>query len=234
VISFIIPAYNEEALIGVTLRELQAGAASLGGPVEVIVADDGSTDRTAAIAREFGARVVHINARHIAAARNAGARAARGDLLVFVDADTVVPRDVLHAAVNAYGAGAAGGGAGVRQDTDDPKWGQVALSITSWIMRKARWAAGCFVFVRRDVFERVGGFDERYFASEEIHLSRAVKKHGRFVILPNKVITSGRKARLFSGRAIFMQFAAALWPATLKRRDRLGFWYDGQREKGPK
>ncbi|HTM27200.1 MAG TPA: glycosyltransferase [Vicinamibacterales bacterium] len=231
-ISFIIPAYNEEALLGETLDAINLAAAPIGQPYEVIVVDDGSTDRTAAIAAERGARVVTVRLRHIAAARNAGARTARGELLVFVDADTIMPGIVLAAALQAIEAGAVGGGAGALQDTDDPRWGRAALCMASWIMRQLKWAAGCFFFVRRDIFERVGGFDERYFASEEIHLSRAVKKHGRFVILRGKVITSGRKGRLFGGRAIFVQFAAALWPSTLKRRERLGLWYDGQREKG--
>jgi glycosyltransferase involved in cell wall biosynthesis len=232
-VSIIIPAYNEEFLLGATIRALQEGVAAQDVPAEIIVVDDGSTDRTADIAREHGARLVSVHVRHIAAARNAGARAAAGDVLVFVDADTIVPTTLLKRAVEAIDAGAVGGGAGVRQDTGEPQWGAAAIVVAAWILRVAKWAAGCFVFVRRDVFERVGGFDERYFASEEIHLSRAVKKHGRFVILPEDVITSGRKARLFSARAVFMQFAAALWPSTLKRRDRLGLWYGGQREKGP-
>ena len=232
--SIIIPAYNEEALLAATIRAVEAAMPALGVPAEIIVVDDGSTDRTAAIARQYGVRVVSVRLRHIAAARNAGAREATGDVLFFVDADTIVPQGILRSAADAIERGAVGGGAGAKQDTDDPRWAAVALAVATWIMRRLAWAAGCFVFVRRDVFERVGGFDERYFASEEIHLSRAVKKHGRFVILRDKVITSGRKARLFSRRAVFIQFAAAMWPSTLKRRDRLGFWYDGQREKGRK
>jgi hypothetical protein len=101
-------------------------------------------------------------------------------------------------------------------------------------MRMAGWAAGCFLFARADVFRRVGGFDERYFASEEIHLSRALKKHGRLVILHDRVVTSGRKGRLFTARQVFMQFAMALVPGTLTRRDRLGMWYAGDREKDGK
>jgi GT2 family glycosyltransferase len=150
---------------------------------------------------------------------------------MFVDADTIVPVPIFKAALAAIDAGAVGGGAGVRQDTPEPRWGAFAFVVVSWILRTAGWAAGCFVFVRRDVFDRVHGFDEQFFASEEIHLSRAVKRQGRFVILKESVITSGRKARMFSGRAALIQFAAALWPGTLKRRDRLRFWYGGEREK---
>ena len=232
VISIIIPAYNEEALLGGTLRALGAATDVLNLPHEVIVVDDGSADRTAEIARAHGARVVAVSVRHIAAARNAGAKVATGNLLVFVDADTLVSPEVLQGAVAAVRAGAVGGGCGVRADSSDPRWGPPVMVLVSSLMRIARWAAGCFMFVTADVFRRVGGFDERYFASEEIHLSRAVKKHGRFVILRESVITSGRKGRLFTARQVLSQFVMALWPGTLKRRDRLGIWYGGDREKG--
>jgi glycosyltransferase involved in cell wall biosynthesis len=234
VISIVVPAYNEEALIAATLDQVHAAAKALGEPYEIIVVDDGSTDRTAEIATVHGARVVSVNVRQIGAARNKGADVATGELLVFVDADTLVPPEVLQGAVAAFRAGAVGGGSGARQDSNDPPWGPAVFAFAAWLMRTAGWAAGCFMFVSTDVFRRVGGFDERYFASEEIHLSRAVKKHGPFVILRERVITSGRKGRLFTGWQVFVQFASALWPGTLKRRDRLGIWYGGEREKDDK
>ncbi len=232
-VSFIIPAYNEELLLGATMRALTEAIRTLDLDAEVIVVDDGSTDRTAEIARDMGARVVPVTLRHIAAARNAGGRAATGELLIFVDADTMVPVGVLQDAVTAHAAGFAGGGAGARYAEGSPRWAAIVTALVIWVMRRAKWAAGCFVFARKDVFDRVGGFDERYFASEEIHFSRAVKKHGRFVMLPGSVVTSARKARMFSARSVFLQFLAMAWPGTLKRRDRLGFWYDGRREKTP-
>lgn len=233
-ISIVIPAYNEEALLDGTLTAAHAAAGTLGTLYEIIVVDDGSTDRTAQIAAAHGARVVAVNLRHIAAARNAGAGVATGDLLIFIDADTLVTPSVLQGAVASVRAGAVGGGAGARQDSNDPPWGPAVFGFAAWLMRSAGWAAGCFMFVRADVFQRAGGFDERYFASEEIHLSRAVKRHGRFVILRDKVITSGRKGRLFTGREVLMQFVVALWPSNLKRRERLRIWYGGQREKDGK
>jgi glycosyltransferase involved in cell wall biosynthesis len=234
VISIIIPAYNEESLLAATLRAARDSADAAGEPYEIIVVDDGSTDRTAEIARAHGAQVVSVHVRQIGAARNAGAKVAKGDLLVFVDADTIVTPEVLRGAVAAVRAGAVGGGAAAQTDSNDPWWGPPLMVFASWMMRTLGWAAGCFVFVRTDVFQRVGGFDELYFASEEIHLSRAVKKHGRFVILREAVITSGRKGRLFTGWQMFWQFASAIRPGTLKRRDRLDLWYGGRREKDGK
>jgi glycosyltransferase involved in cell wall biosynthesis len=115
-ISFVVPAYNEEALIGQTLDALNRAGRNLGEPYEIVVADDASTDRTAAIAEQYRAHIVSVNLRQIAAARNAGAREAKGEKLVFVDADTVVTAEVVRAAVNAMSRGAAGGGCAVTFD----------------------------------------------------------------------------------------------------------------------
>src|SRR5262245_17924048 len=106
-VSIIVPAHNEAQGLGGTLDALRRAAATLDRPWEIVVVDDASTDGTAQIARDAGARVVAVNLRHIAAVRNAGARAATGDVLVFVDADTVVPPETLTAALRALAAGAA-------------------------------------------------------------------------------------------------------------------------------
>src|SRR5206468_11328581 len=88
-ISFIVPAHNEELLIGQALSALLKAAQANREFFEIIVVDDASTDRTAAIAREHNVRVISVNHRQIAATRNAGARQARGEYLFFVDADTL-------------------------------------------------------------------------------------------------------------------------------------------------
>ena len=109
-ISFIVPAHNEARLIGATLRALQQAAQALAEPFEIIVVDDASDDATAEIAGACGATVLTVAHRHIAATRNAGAALARGQRLVFVDADTRVGEAVLRAATRAMDAGAVGGG----------------------------------------------------------------------------------------------------------------------------
>lgn len=224
-LSIIVPAHNEAVLLGATLDALQAALHDIGEPAEIVVVDDASTDDTAAVARARGAIVVPVQVRQIAAARNAGAREARGELLIFVDADTIVPPRILRAAVQAMRDGAVGGGAGAEFEPDAPPWAHRAIGLARWILRTAGWAAGCFLFVRREVFQRAGGFDERYFASEEIHLSRAIKRFGRFVILRDNVLTSARKAEHYSlAHSLWLTLRMA-WPGSLRRREGLEFWY---------
>jgi len=109
-ISFVIPAHNEEKLIGRTLDALVEAVRATGRPFEIIVVDDASDDATATIAEQKGARVVAVNRRQIAAVRNDGAKVALGDPLIFVDADTVIPVATLQAALDALDGGAVGGG----------------------------------------------------------------------------------------------------------------------------
>jgi glycosyltransferase involved in cell wall biosynthesis len=178
-ISFIVPAYNEEQCLAETLDALHTTGLALGEEYEVMVADDGSTDQTAAIAVQRGAALVSVTHRQIAATRNSGARAATGDLLIFVDADTVVDVEVARAAVDAMRRGAVGGGAGIRFDEPVPWFARVLLWVIMRIFRATGLAAGCFLFCTRAAFDAVGGFDEKHYGAEEIVMSRALKKLGR-------------------------------------------------------
>jgi len=231
-ISFIVPAYNEEALIGRTLEALNRAARSIGEPYEIVVADDASSDRTAAIAPTHGARVVRVSRRQIAATRNAGARATTGDKLIFVDADTVVTNEVVRAAIEAMHQGAAGGGCAVSFDGQLPRYAELAFPMMVRLFRATGFACGCFLFCTRRAFDAAGGFDETLFASEEITMSRALKRQGRFVVLRESVTSSGRKLRMYSGTEVLRLFGGILLggPKALRKRDGLEVWYGGRRE----
>src|SRR6059058_6678852 len=110
-ISFIIPAYNEELELSSTIASIRVAASGVSQPYEIIVVDDASTDATVELAAEAGARVISINRRQIAAARNAGARAAQGKYLFFVDADTRINQTHVAKAMAALDAGYTGGSA---------------------------------------------------------------------------------------------------------------------------
>ncbi len=231
-LSIVIPARNEEFELGATLDSVHTAAEALGQPWECIVVNDGSTDRTADIAREQGAKVLDVELHNIGAVRNAGARAALGDRIVFLDADTRLPPETLQAAWGAMEQGAVGGGAWVRME--GLSWYQRLLvySFTVFWLRLCGWAAGCFIFCTKDAFNAVDGFDETYFASEERFLSQALKQRGRFVILREVVVSSSRKARLYStSQLLGLGFRTLIGGRkTLLQREGLEIFYDAPRE----
>src|SRR5689334_5578335 len=110
-ISFVVPAYNEEHELSNTLAAIRQAAPGAAQPYEIIVVDDASTDATPKIASDAGATVVAIKRRQIAASRNAGARCARGEYLFFIDADTRINRAHVTGGIAALKDGYAGGGA---------------------------------------------------------------------------------------------------------------------------
>jgi glycosyltransferase involved in cell wall biosynthesis len=230
VISFIVPAYNEEKYLAATLASIHAAAKAVGEPYEIVVADDGSTDGTAALAERAGAKVTRVAHRQIASTRNSGARAASGDMFIFVDADTTIDHEVVRAALDAMHAGAIGGGAAVRFATA-PRWAHLLMKLFVPMFRLLKWAAGCFVFCTREGFEKTGGFDETYFAGEEIIFSMALKRHGRFVIVRPMVTTSARKTenRTFWQMLWLCLEVLVRSPLGIKKRSHADFWYDGKR-----
>jgi glycosyltransferase involved in cell wall biosynthesis len=233
-VSFIVPAYNEEQLLGRTLQVLNDVGSALRRPFEVVVVDDGSTDRTAAIAHEHGARVVPVQNRQISATRNAGAKASSGELLIFVDADTVVTYAVVRAAVEVMRTGAAGGGCAIRFDGDVPLYGRLLLGVLLPLYRVFGLASGSFIFCTRRAYEATGGFDEGLFAGEELAMSRALHRQGRFVFLREFVTTSGRKVRTYSARELLGLVARAVVSGETALRQRKGLepWY-GERRPDP-
>jgi glycosyltransferase involved in cell wall biosynthesis len=232
-VSVVIPARNEERMLPLALESVRQAVAASSATAEIIVANDASTDRTAEIAHASGARVVDVELHNIGAVRNAGAAAATGEVLVFLDADTQLPAEVLAAALREIDAGAVGGGAGLA--FDNITWGQRRLArLFTWYWQRWHgWAAGCFMFCRRADFEAMGGFDEQYFAAEERYFTEALRERGRFVVLREAVLTSGRKLRIYStGKLVGTALRALLMDRDqLKRREGLDILYDAPREE---
>jgi glycosyltransferase involved in cell wall biosynthesis len=232
VISFIVPAHNEQTHLSRTLRSIHESARGIGQPYEIIVADDASTDTTAEISRQNGARVVSVNHRQIAATRNSGARSAGGERLFFVDADTSINPRVVASALRRMDKGAVGGGAPARFQEDAPLYARLLLLWLGLLMRVAGLSGGAFMFCTREAFRAVGGFDERLFGAEDAAMSWALKREGRFVVLWKYVSTSGRRVRGFRGlQMMTILIRMAFLPSTLKRRSSVEhIWYDSNRE----
>ena len=234
-ISFIVPAHNEEFELSSTLVAIRAAGSDAGQPYEIIVVDDASNDGTPEIAAQAFAKVIPINRRQIAAARNAGARASRGEYLFFIDADTRINASHITEAIAALEAGHAGGSARVAMDGFVPIWGRMLLHGFSSVYFGMNLGAGAFLFTTRRNFDAVGGFDEQYFAGEEVFFSLALKRLGRFKVLREPIVTSGRKLRMYPAGQFLRDFFGVVvaGPRGARSRAKLRLWYDGKRERHP-
>ena len=231
-ISFIVPAHNEELWIGKCLDSIRTAMEKLGHAYEVIVVDDASTDSTALMAQQMGARTIRVEHRHISATRNAGAGEACGEVLFFIDADTLANDRAVGAALQALRSGAVGGGCVFEFDRPMPFWARMIYPIGVGVGRLIRWVGGCFLFCTREAYGATGGFSERLYAREEITFIQALKKVGRFVVPRPTVVTSGRKFDVIGPwEAIAVLLAFAIRGPHLERRDRLDFLY-GKRAQG--
>lgn len=198
---------------------------------ECIVVDDDSTDATAAIATQQGARVLAVSFQQISRVRNAGAAAAGGAAIFFVDADTVVSAPLLVASLNALSKGAVAGGAPFHFPGKYAAVHRLYIAATLAVFRACKLCGGCYIFCRRDAFEAAGGFDEELFAAEEIALIKALKKQGRFALLKVPVQTSPRKMHDFTpGEVARMVLSQALrGRRAFKSREGLDLWYGERR-----
>lgn len=193
-LSVIVPVYNAESQLRLCLRSL---AASVNAPFECIVVDDGSTDGSAAVAREAGAIVLATEGRSgPACARNIGAKAARGDILLFIDSDVCVHDDTLEQVVREFilhPEADALMGSYDRQPSGSSFMSQYRNLMHHYVHQMSKreattfWA-GCGA-VRREAFLELGGFDEMYRtpAIEDIELGYRLAARGRKILLCNHI-----------------------------------------------
>lgn len=239
-VSVVVPAYNEAKLIEGTLARIALACGALaarGWETETIVCDNNSTDATAQMARAAGARVVFEPINQIGRARNAGAAAATGQWLIFVDADSSPTPELFGDVADAIESGRClGGGSTIRMDEAH----FFASALTAWwnmVSRVTRWAAGAFMFCETAAFRQVGGFDPDLFASEELYLFKRLKRLARasrkkvMILHRHPMVTSARKMRLYSAGELLRFFTRAILRTrrTITSRDACSPWYDGRR-----
>ena len=182
-ISIVIPAYNEEEYLPLTLDHVLAAAdhlrANSGVATEVIVVDNNSTDATATVARDRGAKVVHEPVQSIARARNVGARHSGGEILVFIDADVTVQPTLLGRMHQAMSEPLCIGG-GVDVDYR-PRRMPVRAHLRAWrlLARCTGMVQGATQFCRSQVFAEIGGYDEGAWIGEDVDFYWCLKRSAK-------------------------------------------------------
>jgi glycosyltransferase involved in cell wall biosynthesis len=198
-LTIVIPAYNEEAYLPETLDAIMGAVGSI--EAEVIVVDNLSTDRTRDVAIERGAKVIAESERNIAAVRNAGAGAASGDVIAFVDADTIVRPGVFEKVIDALSDERCVGGSGAVEYPAIESRVVVAWFMLLWpfLGNIFNMRGGALQFCRRSVFEDLNGYDSTIFVGEDIdfhwRLDKLAKSRGGFTAFIDepKVVTSSRR-----------------------------------------
>ena len=227
-VSFIIPAHNEQAQLPGTLTAIRKVIQELQLSAEVIVVNDDSQDQTEQVALSFDARVLNVAFRHIAATRNAGAAASQGDFLFFVDADTEVNAEGIHSALREMQKGRTGGGCLVEFVGFVPWWAQLLMPLTIAVCQRMKICGGACLFCTKETFERIKGFNLRYFAAEDLAFVSDVKKVGRFYIPRSLARTSSRKFGQMPLSQIISLFFRLTFvgPEAFRSREGLELWYD--------
>jgi glycosyltransferase involved in cell wall biosynthesis len=233
--SIVIPARNEERLIGRCLESIRLAAAAFAGEVEIIVVLNRCTDRTEEIAHSFGARTIREDARNLSRIRNAGARIATGKVLVTIDADSAMTPNMLTAIDRALSSGkTVGGGTFIRPD-------RLSVGIVSTMLFLGLYlllnpVSGGLFWCYREDFETIGGFDENLVSGEDIQFARRLKAYGKKVKRPFRtllqayILTSCRKLDEF-GDWYILRHPMVSWRIVNGKspRDADWFFYDFKR-----
>ncbi len=239
--TLVIPAYNEARLLPGLLDTVDAARARYvagANAIQVVVADNDSTDATPDLAAARGCEVAHVGKRVIAAARNGGARIARGKILCFVDADSQIHPETFNAIDQAVArADVVGGATGVRLE----RW-SAGIALTYLMLLPLVMLTGMdtgVVFCRRVDFEEIGGYDEERELAEDVAFLWALRRLGRgrgqklTRLRHVKAIASTRKFDRHGDWHYFTKLIPASIPALLRRSARAGFarryWYSDDR-----
>lgn len=187
-ISVIVPTLQEEKYLVRTLPRL----ARLKPPVEIIVVDGPSKDKTIDVAKRFTDKVFQIRKRGIAKAKNYGAKQANGEILVFLDADVNVPQNFVNEVLEVF-KGSTVAGATCNVLFVQPRYHEAIFSkFYNLLIKASFWfkphCQGKFLAVRKNYFLQVGGFDESLPCLEDHDLAFRLSKQGIFVFIKNLTV----------------------------------------------
>lgn len=190
-LSVIVPAYNEADSISKTIEEIRSSC--IDTDPEIIIVDGGSTDGTRQKAKQLNLTLLQSPRKGRAAQMNFGAKQAHGDILYFLHADTLPPvgfdQTIIQAIESEYNAGC------FQLSFDDPHY---LLQCFAWFTRfdiDAFRFGDQSLFITKEVFEKLDGFNEDHIVMEDQEMVRRIKQSHSFAVLDDRVTTSARKYR---------------------------------------
>ena len=229
-LSVIIPAYNEEKYLPETLERIVSALAAAGCDSEIIVVDNDSEDQTRQVAESFGAKVVSESEHNIGRVRNTGGKKASGDLLIFVDADTLVPDTLFRQIAEAMENDECFGGAvSVEYGEFARKW--LKYYFWGWLFweKILNTKQGATQFCRASAFHELGGYNEKVYMGEDVEFYWRLTKYAKqnqgslFFIENPKVKTSARRYSQMSWwKILIITHPLFMLPAAKSKR----FWKD--------
>ncbi len=235
-ISLIVPAHNEAAFLPACLDAAVRSAEKIDQQVEIIVVLNRCTDETESIARSRGSVIVREDAKNLSLIRNAGAAAARGEILVTCDADSRMHPETFREIIRLLEAGKhVGGGAVVLPE----RWSAgIVASVLAILPYLALSGVSFGLFwCRKSDFEAIGGFDSRFVSVEDVDFAKRLKAHGRKsdrkwgTLFRAPLVTSCRKFDEFGDW--YLVFNPGFVRRVFRGTDRKAadqFWYDVRSE----
>ena len=219
-VSVIVPCFNSHLVIGACLRSILQDADGSSHTVEIIAVDDGSTDNTAAVIHTFNTvRYIYMDNMGPAAARNRGAKAATGDLLLFTDSDCQVLPGWIDAMVQPFlenaAVSAVKGAYRTHQEDTIARFCQLEFEERYRLMERQNFIDFVDTYsaaVKRDAFWEVGGFNESFpFPNnEDVDLSYRMASHNFLMVFnPNAIVLHRHKTRLLD--YMKLKFSRAYW-----------------------
>lgn len=228
-ISVVIPAHNEAALIARAVHSVKSQ--DYPGEFEVLVVDNASTDRTSELAAQAGARVIPEPKRGLPSARDAGYRAATGDIVAYMDADSVAPKDWLRSFLEPFADPKVAAVSGVfRLERAKRFWDRCYLKFhygfyEPLLIRLLKFFSGIVpctgpnFAIRKTALDSIGGFDtEIPFWGEDLAIAMKLRKAGKVVRIPFAVTASARRYdEQGVGKPFFIYSINTIWVLLFKK-----------------